>query len=152
MNPATAHAPAHLGIVVPPSWRRRSDPDHLVLVAARSSALPASGVRPELVLRYARVDDALTSWRDEAMEELAVVLEAFELEDADDFDLRDHRVGYRRFSHRLGTADILCEQWAWLGHGVGITLTCSCAREDYADYCDVFEAVAETVDLLPDAA
>ena len=47
---------------------------------------------------------------------------------------------------------MLCDQWAWLGDGLGITLTCSAARQDYLDYCDVFEAVAETVDLLPRVA
>ncbi|CAN5185168.1 hypothetical protein BH09ACT12_BH09ACT12_01260 [soil metagenome] len=143
--------PAHLGIAVPPSWRRRSDPDHGVLVAARATQVPPSGVRPELVLRYSRVDDGLTAWREQAMGELADRLDDFALEDDDEFDLLGSRVAYRRFAHRLGAADILCDQWAWLTHGVGVTLTCSVAREDYADYCDVFEAIAETVDLLPDA-
>jgi hypothetical protein len=56
-------------------------------------------------------------------------------------------VAYRRFAHRVGAADLLCDQWAWVVGGLGITLTCSAAREDYWDYCDVFEAIAETVDL-----
>jgi len=41
---------------------------------------------------------------------------------------------------------VVSDQWAWLVDGVGVTLTCTVAREDYADYYDVFEAVAETVD------
>ena len=59
---------------------------------------------------------------------------------------------YRRFAYRLGAADLLCDQWAWRAGSVGVTLTCSVAREDYWDYCDVFEAIAETVDLSPLAA
>lgn len=143
-----------LGIAVPPTWRRRCDPDHGVLVAARATRLPASGVSPDLVLRCSRVDDNedLTAWRERAMGELADLLVDFALEDDDQFDLLGHDVAYRRFAHRVGTADVLCDQWAWLAEGVGLTLTCSVAREDYPDYCDVFEAIAETVDLLPDVA
>ena len=95
---------------MPTTWRRRSDPDRGVLVAARSTHLPPSGVRPELVLRYAPVDDDLTAWRDAAMGELADRLVDFELEDDDEYDLLGHRVAYRRFAHRVGTADIICDQ------------------------------------------
>lgn len=118
-------------------------------MAARSSALPSSGVRPELILRYGRVDTDLTAWRELAMTELAERLVDFDLEDDDEFDLLGHLVAYRRFAHRVGTADVLCDQWAWLADGLGVTLTCSAAREDYPAYYDVFEAIAETVDVLP---
>jgi len=143
---------ADLGIAVPPTWRRRSDPERGVLVAARASALPASGVRPELSLRCEPVEEELVAWRAGAMTELSVRLDDFDLEDDDEFDLLGHEVAYRRFAHRVGPADVLCEQWAWLADGLGITLTCSVAREDYPDYCDVFEAIAETVELEPRAA
>ena len=153
---STDSSPAHrhLGIAVPPTWRRRSDPDQGVLVAARATRLPASGVRPELVLRICRPDqgESLTAWRERAMGELADLLVDFALEDDDEYDLMGHPVAYRRFAHRLGTADVLCDQWAWLAHGTGVTLTCSVARAEYADYCDLFDAVAATVDLLPDVA
>ncbi len=154
-SPDLSPAGRRLGIAVPPTWRRRSDPDRGVLVAARSTHLPPSGVRPELVLRYCRVPDDgadLAAWREAALTELAELLVDYALEDDDQYDLLGHEVAYRRFAHRLGTADVICDQWAWLAAGVGVTLTCSVAREDYADYCDVFEAVAGTVDLLPDAA
>lgn len=144
----------HLSVVVPSTWRRRTDPAHGVLVAARSTVLPPSGVRPELVVRHARVDDGLTlvAWRADALRELAGLLVDFALEDDDEYDLLGHEVAYRRFAHRLGAADVLCDQWAWLVDGWGLTLTCSVAREDYPVYCDVFEAVAETVELLRGAA
>lgn len=136
-----------LGILVPPRWRRRSDPDHGVLVSARSPVLPASGVHPELVLACTRVDQELTAWRDEALRDLAARLDDLDVEDEDAFDLMGHDVVYRRFAHRLGAADIVSEQWAWLVGTLGLTLTCSVAREDYWDWCEVFEAIAETVDL-----
>lgn len=104
------------------------------------------------MLRYCRAGDNLTLWREEAMSELADRLVDFAVEDDDEYDLLGHRVAYRRFAHRLGVADVICDQWAWLAEGIGITLTCSVAREEYAEYCDVFEAIAETVDLLPDVA
>ncbi len=141
-----------LGIALPSTWRRRSDPERGVLVAARASTLPASGVRPELTLRCVPVDEELVDWRAAAMIDLAARLDDFDLEDVDDFDLLGHEVAYRRFAHRVGPADVLCEQWAWLADGLGVTLTCSVAREDYPDYCDVFEAIAETVELEPRAA
>lgn len=84
------------------------------------------------------------------MNSLAEVLDSFELEDADRFELGEHQVEYRRFAHRVDLVDVLCEQWAWLVDGCGLTLTCSVAREDYLDYCDLFESVAETVE--PDVA
>lgn len=148
------HRPPHLSVVVPSTWRRRTDPERGVLVAARSTVLPASGVRPELVVRHARVDGALSLgvWREQAMRELAGLLDDFALEDDDEYDLLGRDVAYRRFAHRVGGADVLCDQWAWLVDRWGLTLTCSVAREDYLAYCDVFEAVAETVEVLPGAA
>lgn len=141
-----------LGIVVPPRWRRRSDPDHGVLVSARSPVLPASGVRPELVLASTRVDNVLAAWREQAVRDLAERLDDLDVEDEDVFDLMGHDVAYLRFAHRIGAADVVSEQWAWLVGTLGLTLTCSVAREDYWDWCDVFEAIAETVDLSRVAA
>ena len=143
---------ADLGIALPSSWRRRADPDHGVLVCARSAAVPASGVRPELVLRCSPVSEDLTAWRDDALAELGGRLHDFEVEDADDYDLDGRPVAYRRFAHRVAAADLVCEQWAWVVDGVGVTLTGTVAREDYPAYCDVFEAVAHTVDPGPRAA
>jgi hypothetical protein len=134
-----------LGIALPPSWRRTSAPDRGVLVSARAATVPASGFRPEVVLRC---DSA-------PLDELAGRLHDFALEDQDAFDLMGHDVSYRRFAHRVGGVDVLCDQWAWETGpvtGLGVTLTCSVAREDYWDYCDVFEAIAETVDIGPRAA
>ena len=82
------------------------------------------------------------------MRDLADARPEFDLEDHDDFDLAGHDVTYRRY-HRAGGSDVLCEEWTWLVDGRGLVLTGAVAREDYMDYCDVFEAVAETVD--PDA-
>jgi len=143
---------ADLGIALPPSWRRTSDPDRGVLVSARAVAVPASGVRPELTLRCIPVAGSLGDWRTQELAELAGRLRDFVVEDEDDFDLLGHDVAYRRFAHRVGVADVLCDQWAWLVDGLGVTLTCSVAREDYWDYCDVFETIAETVEVGPRAA
>ncbi len=137
---------ADLGIALPRSWRRTSDPERGVLVSARAPRTPASGFRPHVVLRCAPVPETLGAWQEQEMSELAGRLAAFEVEDEDCFDLLGHDVAYHRFAHRRGAVDVLCDQWAWLVDGLGITLTCSVAREDYWDYCDMFEAVAETVE------
>ena len=133
-------------ILLPPRWHRTSDPGRGIVVAARQASLPPSGVRPELVLCRTGVEDSLTAWRARALAGLAELLDAFELEDEDDVEVDGRDAAYRRFAHRHGLADVVSEQWAWLVDGVGVTLTCTVAREDYADYCDVFEAVAETVE------
>jgi len=147
------HSPdPDIGISLPVTWRRRSAPAHGVVVSARSGVLPASGVHPELTLRCAVVDTGLLEWRATAIAELSARLVDFDLEDDDVFVLLGNEVAYQRFAHRLGTADVLSDQWAWLAEGLGITLTCSVAREDYPDYCDVFEAIAETVSIGPRAA
>ena len=138
----------HLTIAVPSTWRRRSDAEHGVAVAARAPTVPASGVRPDLVLRTTPVTDAdLLAWRTDAVGELADALVDFALEDDDLYDLDGHEVLYHRFAHRVGTADVLCEQWSWLVAGRGVTLTCSAAREDYPLYGDLFEQIAATVEV-----
>lgn len=135
---------ADLTIALPPRWRRRADPDHGVLVHARAPSVPPSGTAPELVLRCAAVDGDLTSWRREALDELAARLPEMDVEDEDVFDLEGREVVYARFAHRLGLAELVSEQWSWRVGGVGFTLTGTVAREDYEDWCDVFEAVAAT--------
>lgn len=135
---------ADLTIALPPRWRRRADPDHGVLVHARAPVVPSSGTAPELVLRCAAVDGDLASWRREALDELAAQLPDLDVEDEDVFDLEGREVVYARFAHRLGLADLVSEQWSWRVGGVGFTLTGTVAREDYEDWCDVFEAVAAT--------
>lgn len=142
----------YVQLSLPPGWHRRRDVGHGIVVAARPRTLPPSGVAPELVVRCTLVATELLAWRDEVMAELGRRLVDFALEDADDFRLGPHRVAYRRFAHRLGSADVLSDQWAWLVDGVGVTLTGSVAREDYPTYCDLFEAVAATVDVLPRVA
>ncbi len=144
--------PDDIGICLPVTWRRRSALAHGVVVSARSTVLPASGVHPELTLRCVPVDTDLETWRAEAIGELAARLVDFDVEDDDAFELLGRPVAYHRFAHRLGSADVLSDQWAWLFDGLGVVLTCSVAREDYPDYCDVFEAIAETVNIGPRAA
>lgn len=140
-----------LAIALPPSWRRTSDPARGVLVAARPPGVPASGVPPTVRLCCQRVAEQLGPWRHRSLTELALRVDDFELEDEDDYEADGHDVAYRRFAHRADGVDLLSDQWAWLVDGLGVTLTCSVAREDYADWCDVFEVIAETVDPTPAA-
>ncbi len=136
-------------LTVPRTWHARRNLPHGVVLAARPRSTPATGVSPEIVLRCSTVDTSLSAWRGQALLDLRGQLTDFALEDADEYDLGDHRVTYHRFAHRFGSADVLCDQWAWLVDGLGVTLTCSVAREDYLAYCDLFENIAATVDVVP---
>ncbi|MCW2768221.1 MAG: hypothetical protein JWO11_4180 [Nocardioides sp.] len=75
-----------LGIALPPTWQRRSEPGRGVLVRARPATAPASGVRPEITLRCTSVSADLVTWRAAALAELGRRLENFEVEDADDYE------------------------------------------------------------------
>ena len=99
-------------LTVPRTWHPRRNVRHGIVLAARPPTVPAGGVSPEIVLRCAPVDAELATWRGQALLDLRGQLVDFALEDADDYDLGDHRVAYSRFAHRLGAADVLCDQWA----------------------------------------
>ncbi len=144
--------PGDVRLRLPLRWHGRSAPETGIVVAARPAVVPASGVSPEIVVRAVPVDLDLAPWRAAALAELADQLVDLAVEDADAFELDGHQVHYHRFAHRVGVVDVVCEQWAWVVEGLGVTLTGIVAREDYATYCDVFEAVAATVDLRPRAA
>ena len=79
--------PEDIGICLPVTWRRRSAPAHGVVVSARSTVLPASGVPPELTLRCVAVDTDLCTWRADAIGELSERLVDFDVEDDDAFEL-----------------------------------------------------------------
>ncbi|WP_408897020.1 hypothetical protein ACJ5H2_19100 [Nocardioides sp. R1-1] len=146
--------PPAVSVSVPRRWSSLDSPVPGVALLARAPAAATSGFTPELVLHTTPVDAALplAPWREEAVGALAAQLAAFEVEDADLVDLDGEPAAYLRFSHRLGGVDVVCDQWAWLRDGLGVTLTCTVARADYADYCDLFEEVAMTVRLVPRAA
>lgn len=143
---------ADVTVTVPRGWHARYHLGHGIVLAARPRTVPASGVSPEIVLRCVPVDGGLAAWRGQALRDLRAQLVDFALEDAGEHDLGDARVAYCRFAHRLGTADVITDQWSWLADGLGATLTCSAAREDHARFRDLFEDVAATVDLLPRVA
>jgi hypothetical protein len=142
MNPTQ-----HVDVAVPRTWATRSDPGNGIVVAARARELPPSGIPPELVVRTVAVSADLATWRAEALDAIAGQLDGFELEDADEFPLGDHEVAYGRFAFRSAGTAMVCEQWAWLVDGLGVTLTGSVARSDYPTYCELFEDVAATLEV-----
>jgi hypothetical protein len=133
-----------ISIDVPPRWRRSADPDLGIVVAARAPVTPASGFAPNLVLDAEPVDGSFDRWQESAATELSSIVEEYGEEDSDAYLLGDEQVRYRRMSFRTGEHEVVSEQWCWLIQGVGFTLTGTVAREDYADYTDLFEDVAGT--------
>ena len=107
-----------------------------------------SGLAPRLEHRAESVDQDLDGWL-----RLVAAADAsradHDLEDEDAFELGGHDVVYRRFSHTVAGVPVLSDQWLWVVDGVGHQLLGTVAADEYADYCDVFESVAETFD--PDA-
>jgi hypothetical protein len=131
-------------IALPATWRRTSDPDRGVLVAARGPVAGPSGVVPLVRLEVCPVTGTLPAWRERDLRVVTSRRADFELEDEDDYELGDHAVSYRRFGYRRGSDDLVCEQWAWLIERCGYTLTGTVGRADHADYGELFEAVASS--------
>jgi hypothetical protein len=107
-----------------------------------------SGLAPRLEHRAEAYDNSLDAWHvlvastDQARRD-------YDLEDDDAFELGGHHTVYRRFGHTRAGIAVLSDQWLWVVDGVAHQLLGTVAAEEYADYCDVFESVAETFD--PDA-
>ena len=140
----TTPGPTPPAIALPVGWRHSTDPDRGVLVSARAPAAGRSGVVPLIRLDVSSVAGSLNAWRERELASVAGRRTCFELDEEDEYDLGGRTTAYRRFGYRRGEDDLVCEQWAWLITGRGYTLTCTVGRADYADHCDLFEAVAGT--------
>lgn len=136
---------------VPRHWVSHADPEQAIALAARAPRRLASGFAPELVLRAVPVTGDPEQWRRRVLLAPGNGLEEFEVDEIEQYELTGRLVGYRRFGHRLGAVSVICDQWAWVDQGVGVTLTCSVARSDYADYAELFESIAATVEVTPSA-
>ena len=128
-------------VTMPRRWRR-------VRGRYLAPGVHGSGLAPRLEHRAEPLDDDLDAWH-----RLVAATDAaradHDLEDVDAFELGGHEVVYRRFGHTVAGVPVLSDQWLWVVDGVGHQLLGTVAAEEYADYCDVFESVAETFD--PDA-
>ena len=153
-NPAATSEPDRrlvgrddISIAVPSGWSRASDLDHGILMAARAPTAPGSGFVPRFVLDAEPVDSSFESWQENAVTALSDQLQRFDEEDTDDYHVGPELARYRRVSHVSSVSSdhhLVSEQWCWLIEGVGFTLTGTIAREDFADFCDLFEDVAGT--------
>ena len=104
-----------------------------------------SGLAPRLEHRAEPFDGDLDAWHRQVAEADASRPD-LELEDEDAFELGGHDVVYRRFGHAVSGVPVLSDQWLWVVDGLGHQLLGTVATDEYADYCDVFESVAETFD------
>ena len=79
-------------------------------------ALPPSGIRPDLVVRTTSLDhdDARLRVASGRSPSWPACSSTSPLEDDDVYDIEGHDVHYHRFAHRVGTADVLCDQWSWV--------------------------------------
>ncbi len=137
-----------IALELPAGWRESTDPDHGILVCARAATTQSSGFVPTVVLDTEPVDVPLDRWQRVSRAQLASLVEDFDEEDSADFRLGGEEVHYRRIAFRSQDHDLLCEQWCWLINGVGFTLSATVARQDFADYADLFENVAASFSVL----
>lgn len=131
-------------LFLPRRWRWSSDAATGLLLSARPPLAGASGVLPELRLTVLPGGPDGFAWVDDDLEQVQRAVRDYLLEDEDEYDVGAHRVAYRRFAHRRGAHDLLCERWAWELAGRRFLIDAACSREDYPEFCDVFEQIAES--------
>ena len=121
-----------------------NDADTGLLLSARPPLAGRSGVLPEVRLTVMPGEPDGFEWVDDDLEVVARAVRDFLLEDSDQYVVGDHEVAYRRFAHRRGAHDLVCERWAWESDARLFLVDAMCAREDYEEFCDAFEQVAES--------
>ena len=126
-------------LALPQRWRRSRESGTLLCALAPSSTTtrparislqrtPAAATAADVAAQQLR------EWRSCSTD--------FLLEDDDAFELEDE-VAYHRFAHRTDGVDVVVEQWCWAS---GVVFSGEVVRDEYADYGDLFEEIAETVD------
>ena len=133
-------------LVLPPRWRWDTDTPTGLLLRARPPQAGRSGVLPEVRLTALAGEPDDFEWVDDDLERVADAVRDFLLEDEDRFSAGLHDVAYRRFAHRRGAHDLVCDRWAWEVGGWRLLLDATCSREDYEQFCDPFEQIAESFD------
>lgn len=133
-------------ITLPPGWRRTTNLDQGVVVAALAPRPGSHDIVPTLRLTVEPVTTPPEDWHDDWAAEAAARHEAHVLEDEDTIETGLHEARYRRFTHRRAGHDLVTEMWGWVVDGVGFLLSASIAREDYFAHFELFEAVADTFD------
>lgn len=131
-------------LILPPGWTSQPGKSEGVLLRARGPSPGASGRCPSVCLRRDDVTESAARWAQSVVADLARRRTDFDLDDEDVYLIGATDATYRRYGFRLDDDDLLCEEWSWLVDGVGYTLRCTSAREDYESFCDLFEQVAET--------
>jgi hypothetical protein len=104
-----------------------------------------SGLAPRLEHRAEPFDEDLDAWH-RLVAEADATRPDHDLEDEASFELGGRDVVYRRVGHAVSGVPVLSDQWLWVVDGLGHQLLGTVATHEYADYCDVFESVAETFD------
>ena len=129
---------ARLPVTMPRRWPR-------VRGGYLAPGVHGSGLAPRLEHRTEPFDGDLDAWC-RLVAEADTARPDHDLQDEDAFELGGHAVVYRRFGHCVSGVPVLSDQWLWVVEGLAHQLLGTVAADEYADYCDVFESVAETFD------
>ncbi|MEI2714040.1 MAG: hypothetical protein V9G04_12310 [Nocardioides sp.] len=130
-------------LALPPGWEPTGSRATGVVLAARTGHAGLSGLTAQARLTRRAGVGSLEQWQTLALAR-ASRHTAFDLEDEDAYEVAGHDAAYARYGYRQGDDDLLGEHWAWVIDGVGYLLTATMAREDYADFCDDVEEIAES--------
>ena len=135
-------------IAVPTGWDRLANPVPGIPLVMAARQRPASGVLPSMAVAVAELGSGWSraGYLGGLRDELAASLESGVVEDEDALELDTGEVSYLRVAHRSGEAELVSEVWVWLCGGRAWSVSGTVDRRDYADYCDVFEGVADTFD------
>lgn len=135
-------------IAVPSGWERLHHPVAGVPLVMAARRRPASGVLPSMAVAVAELGSGWSraGYLGGLRDELICGLDGGVVEDDDAVELDTGEVSYLRVAHRSGEAELVSEVWVWLCGGRAWSVSGTVDRRDYADYCDVFEGVAETFD------
>ena len=135
-------------IAVPSGWERLTDPVPGVPLVMAARQRPASGVLPSMAVAVAELGSgwSRSAYLGELRDELTASLDGGVVEDEDALELDTGEVSYLRVAHRSGATELVSEVWVWLCAGRAWSVSGTVDRCDYADYCDVFEGVADTFD------
>ena len=135
-------------IAIPAGWERLHDPVAGVPLVMAARRRPASGVLPSMAVAVAALGSGWSraGYLGGLRDELASSLDHGVVEDEDALELDTGEVSYLRVAHRSAEAELVSEVWVWLCGGRAWSVSGTVDRRDYADYCDVFEGVAETLD------
>lgn len=139
-----ANPAERLTVTCPDGWSTVDVAVEGLALVAVADVEPASGFRPTLVVSSSRVGKlGLADWEAGTEALLASRLTGYLLLDAAPAELAGRTAQYRlsTYANDAGV-ELTAAQWSAVDGGVGLSLTLTCATDDYPDFRAEAEAIA----------